>query len=204
MAGRNEENDLEKFLQNVDEISELIEGLSSEDLDVRQRAVSKADERISAISEKGVQDEEGCRTLLNRTVINISPDPHPPVPELQNREMNKDGFLAFMEKDAKERAEKRKHNTALANALKEMGNKAFAKGDYEDAIQRYSEGLDRLRDMEVLYTNRAQAYIKLEKYQDAVSDCEWALKARQCYKKILEMDPKWEKMIKDYTNQSGQ
>ncbi|XP_029429057.1 tetratricopeptide repeat protein 12-like isoform X3 [Rhinatrema bivittatum] len=202
MAGRNEENDLEKFLQNVDEISELIEGLSSEDLDVRQRAVSKADERISAISEKGVQDEEGCRTLLNRTVINISPDPHPPVPELQNREMNK--------------------------ALKEMGNKAFAKGDYEDAIQRYSEGLDRLRDMEVLYTNRAQAYIKLEKYQDAVSDCEWALKcneksikarvhmgkaylglkdyskARQCYKKILEMDPKWEKMIKDYTNQSGQ
>lgn len=41
-------------------------------------------------------------------------------------------------------------------ALKEKGNKAFAKGDYAAAILSYSEGLDKMKDMKVLYTNRAQ------------------------------------------------
>lgn len=41
-------------------------------------------------------------------------------------------------------------------ALKEKGNEAFARGDYETAILCYSEGLEKLKDMQVLYTNRAQ------------------------------------------------
>nr|XP_033774347.1 tetratricopeptide repeat protein 12 [Geotrypetes seraphini] len=227
MALNKEEKDLEKFLQDVDEITELIQGLSSEDPHVRQKAASKTDERTSGIGKEGIQEDEGCQTRLNRTVINSSPSYQPlhTAPEPQKMELNKDSFLEYVEKDAKERAERRKQNTVLANALKEMGNKAFARGDYETAVQKYTEGLDKLRDIEVLYTNRAQAYIKLEKYQDAVTDCEWALKcndksikacvhmgkaylglkdyfmARQCYQKILEMDPKREKMIKDYINQ---
>lgn len=44
-----------------------------------------------------------------------------------------------------------------------MGNEAFAKGDYETAVQRYSEGLEKLRDMQVLYTNRAQVCTVQEK-----------------------------------------
>ncbi|XP_030076910.1 tetratricopeptide repeat protein 12 [Microcaecilia unicolor] len=227
MAVNKEEKDFEKFLQDVDEISELIQGLSSEDPDVRQKAVSETDKRILAVDKEGIQEVEGCRTSLNRIVINSLPSDQPLhlAPEPQKMDMNKDSFLAFVEKDAKERAERRKQNTMLANALKEMGNEAFSRGDYETAVQRYSEGLDKLRDIEVLYTNRAQAYIKLEKYEDAITDCEWALrcndksikarvhmgkaylalkdyfKARQCYQKILEMDPKREKMIKDYINQ---
>lgn len=41
-------------------------------------------------------------------------------------------------------------------ALKEKGNEAFVKGDYETAILCYSEGLGKLKDMKELYTNRAQ------------------------------------------------
>lgn len=41
-------------------------------------------------------------------------------------------------------------------ALKEQGNEAFRAGDFPLAIQRYSEGLQRLRDKQELYTNRAQ------------------------------------------------
>lgn len=41
-------------------------------------------------------------------------------------------------------------------ALKEKGNEAFVKGDYEAAILCYTEGLGKLKDMKVLYTNRAQ------------------------------------------------
>uniref|UniRef100_A0A8D2PTD8 Uncharacterized protein n=1 Tax=Zosterops lateralis melanops TaxID=1220523 RepID=A0A8D2PTD8_ZOSLA len=66
------------------------------------------------------------------------------------------GFLATLEKDAKERAQRRRRNDQLANALKEQGNEAFRAGDFALAIQRYSEGLNKLRDKQELYTNRAQ------------------------------------------------
>lgn len=133
--------------------------------------------------------------------------------------------MASMEKDAKERAKRRRENKVLADALKEKGNEAFVRGDYETAILLYSEGLEKLKDMKVLYTNRAQAYIKLGDYQRALVDCDWALKcdekctkayfhmgkahlalknysvARECYQKILEINPQLQTQVKDYLNQ---
>lgn len=46
--------------------------------------------------------------------------------------------------------------TPVLTALKEKGNAAFVRGDYEGAVHCYSEGLEKLKDMKVLYTNRAQ------------------------------------------------
>ncbi|KFO86018.1 Tetratricopeptide repeat protein 12, partial [Buceros rhinoceros silvestris] len=136
-----------------------------------------------------------------------------------------DAFLAILEKDAKERAKQRKINEHLANALKEKGNDAFRKGDYVLAIQRYTEGLEKLRDKQELYTNRAQAYLKLHEYEKAIGDCEWALKcndncikawflmgkahlalqhyseSRQCYEKILQIDPQKKSLFKDCVNE---
>ncbi|NXE10516.1 TTC12 protein, partial [Lophotis ruficrista] len=136
-----------------------------------------------------------------------------------------DGFLAILEKDAKERAKRRKRNEHLANALKEKGNDAFRKGDYVMAIQRYTEGLGKLKDKQELYTNRAQAYLKTQEYAKAIGDCEWALKcnnkcvkayflmgkahlalqhyseSRQCYEKILQIDPQKESLFKDCMNE---
>ncbi|ELW64259.1 Tetratricopeptide repeat protein 12 [Tupaia chinensis] len=80
--------------------------------------------------------------------------------------------LQFMEEDQEE-----------DQSLKEQGNEAFVKGDFETAIVRYSEGLEKLKDMKVLYTNRAQAYIKLGDYQKALVDCDWALKCDEKYTK---------------------
>ncbi|NXN30807.1 TTC12 protein, partial [Nycticryphes semicollaris] len=134
-------------------------------------------------------------------------------------------FLAILEKDAKERAKRRKRNEHLANALKEKGNYAFRKGDYVVAIQRYTEGLEKLKDKQELYTNRAQAYLKIQEYEKAIGDCEWALKcndkcikayflmgkahlalkhyseSRLCYKKILQIDPQKESLFKDCMNE---
>ncbi|EDL95444.1 tetratricopeptide repeat domain 12, isoform CRA_b [Rattus norvegicus] len=145
---------------------------------------------------------------------------------LQNaNEMNPDAFLASVEKDAKERAKRRRENRVLADALKEKGNEAFVKGDYETAIFFYSEGLGKLKDMKVLYTNRAQAYIKLGDYQKALVDCDWALKcdenctkayfhmgkahlalknyskSKECYQKIGEINPKLKAQVKEHLNQ---
>uniref|UniRef100_A0A2I3GEX3 Tetratricopeptide repeat protein 12 n=1 Tax=Nomascus leucogenys TaxID=61853 RepID=A0A2I3GEX3_NOMLE len=219
-----QEKDLQKFLKNVDEISNLIQEMNSDDPVVQQKAVLETEKRLLLMEED--QEEDECRTTLNKTMIS------PPQTAMKSaEEINSEAFLASVEKDAKERAKRRRENKVLADALKEKGNEAFAEGNYETAILYYSEGLEKLKDMKVLYTNRAQAYMKLEDYEKALVDCEWALKSfsfmqcdekctkayfhmgkanlalknysvsRECYKKILEINPKLQTQVKDYLNQ---
>ncbi|KAM3920953.1 tetratricopeptide repeat protein 12 [Leptodactylus fuscus] len=215
-----DDQNLEKFLKEVDEISDILQSLNSEDTSSQERAILRADQKLAILKDKE-ENQDGIRIKTDRTLLNKSPNS-----TLSSKsEMSQDNFISILEKDASERAEKRRQNKALANALKDKGNEAFAKGDYETAIQHYSEGLEKLKDMQVLYTNRAQAYIKLEKYQNAISDCEWALKcdencvkayvhmgkanlglknykeARKCYKKITDIDFSKEKLVKGYLNQ---
>ncbi|NWT13557.1 TTC12 protein, partial [Vireo altiloquus] len=111
--------------------------------------------------------------------------------------------------------------------LKEKGNEAFREGDFALAIQRYTEGLEKLRDKQELYTNRAQAYLKLHEYEKAISDCEWALKCnkncvkayflmgkahlalqhfsecRQCYEKMLQIDPQKENLFRGCVSEAS-
>ncbi|XP_070128886.1 tetratricopeptide repeat protein 12 isoform X1 [Equus caballus] len=199
-------------------VSNLIQEMNSDDPAVREKAVLETEKRLLFTGEDEEEDE--CRTTLNKTMI--SP---PKAPTKSADEINSEAFLASMEKDAKERAKRRRENKVLADALKEKGNEAFVRGDYETAILLYSEGLEKLKDMKVLYTNRAQAYIKLGDYQKALVDCDWALKcdekctkayfhmgkahlalknysvARECYQKILEINPQLQTQVKDYLNQ---
>nr|XP_009942957.1 PREDICTED: tetratricopeptide repeat protein 12 [Opisthocomus hoazin] len=193
----------------------LVQGLNSPDPVVKEKATAEAETRLH---EQETSMEEESKTAVNRTVINTR--------DMANAEtVNADGFLATLEKDAKERAERRKRNEQLANALKEEGNNAFRKGDYVIAIQRYTEGLEKLKDKQELYTNRAQAYLKMHEYGKTIGDCEWALKcnenyikayflmgkahlalkhyseSRQCYEKILEIDPRKESLFKDCMNE---
>uniref|UniRef100_A0A8C4LAY3 Tetratricopeptide repeat protein 12 n=1 Tax=Equus asinus TaxID=9793 RepID=A0A8C4LAY3_EQUAS len=199
-------------------VSNLIQEMNSDDPAVREKAVLETEKRLLFTGED--QEEDECRTTLNKTMI--SP---PKAPTKSADEINSEAFLASMEKDAKERAKRRRENKVLADALKEKGNEAFVRGDYETAILLYSEGLEKLKDMKVLYTNRAQAYIKLGDYQKALVDCDWALKcdekctkayfhmgkahlalknysvARECYQKILEINAQLQTQVKDYLNQ---
>uniref|UniRef100_A0A8C8S5Z9 Uncharacterized protein n=1 Tax=Pelusios castaneus TaxID=367368 RepID=A0A8C8S5Z9_9SAUR len=96
-----------------------------------------------------------------------------------------DSFMAVLEQDAKERAKRRKKNERLANALKEKGNDAFSKGEYATAIQRYTEGLEKQKDMQVLYTNRAQ--VSVEKF---ATDIFWPMRIicnEKCIKAYFHM-----------------
>ncbi|XP_053729658.1 tetratricopeptide repeat protein 12 [Synchiropus splendidus] len=204
--------DFESFLQNVDKISDLVKDLSSTRAEVRQKALQKADQHLA--------DLDGpCRTKLNRTAINTKP---PSCNSTSKFEESADNFMKIMEKDIEDRKKMRKAKEEKATALKEEGNKAFAQDDYERAVEHYSAGLAHARDMQQLYTNRAQAYIKLRKYKEAISDCEWAIKcnerctkaylhmgkahlalksydeARSCFEKIVEIEPKWETKMQEH------
>ncbi|XP_041665479.1 tetratricopeptide repeat protein 12 [Cheilinus undulatus] len=204
--------DFDGFLENVDKISELVKDLNSSNVELQQEAMEKADCLITAM-------EEPFKTKVNKTKINTNP-PLQPSLSLQNESTER--FMKIMEWDAEERSKRRAKKERKAAALKEKGNEAFAQGDYETAVKYYSDGLEELRDMWPLYTNRAQAYIKLGKYEDAISDCEWALrcnekcvkayllmgkaylaskkydKSKSCFKKITEIEPWREKMVQEY------
>ncbi|XP_005030951.1 tetratricopeptide repeat protein 12 isoform X1 [Anas platyrhynchos] len=212
-----QEEDFQRFLRRVDDITNLLQDLNSPDPAVKENAIAETEKRLR---EQEAGKEEESKTTVNRTVINTRAS------DVSTAEaVNPDGFLAALEKDAKERAKRRKRNERLANALKEKGNDAFRKGDYDTAIQRYTEGLEKLKDKQELYTNRAQAYLKTHEYEKAIGDCEWALKcsekcikayflmgkahlalkhyseSRQCYQKMLEIDPQKESLFKDCINE---
>ncbi|XP_045930581.1 tetratricopeptide repeat protein 12 isoform X3 [Micropterus dolomieu] len=248
--------DIESFLKNVDKISELVNDLKCSDVEVQQKAIKKADCYIAAL-------DEPCMTKVNKTTINTSP-PLQSSLSLQNE--SPENFMKIMERDAEDRRLRRVAQAQKATALKDKGNEAYTQGNYETAVKYYSDGLTELRDMQPLYTNRAQtsqgnlrgcqlgtlisilwshaikliatinmspskdtvcsvAYIKLGKYKEAISDCEWALKcqercikaylhmgkaylalkkyneSRNCFEKIVEIEPGREKMVKEYLTQ---
>ncbi|XP_005720901.1 tetratricopeptide repeat protein 12 [Pundamilia nyererei] len=208
--------DIESFLKNVDEISQLVEDLRSCDAEAQQKAMEKADCYITSLAEP-------CRTKINKMTVNTNPLPLPPsiTPQTETPE----NFIKIMEMDAEERRVRKAANAKKAIAFKDKGNEAYAQEDYETAVKYYSDGLAEIKDMQPLYTNRAQAYIKLGKYNEAVSDCEWALKcnercikaylhmgkaylglkkyneARGCFEKIQEIQPGKEKIVKEYLTQ---
>jgi DnaJ family protein C protein 7 len=92
---------------------------------------------------------------------------------------------------------------------KEEGNAAFKAKDYRKAIELYGEALavdPNNKDMNSkILQNRAQAYINLKEYDNAVNDCTEALRLDPSYTKAQKMRAKahggagnWEEAVRDY------
>lgn len=62
-----------------------------------------------------------------------------------------------------------------ASELKDSGNAAFRKGNYDAAESFYSRAIQQSPQNPVLYTNRAQARLRLSRWSDAIADCYAAL-----------------------------
>src|SRR5579871_4401594 len=59
----------------------------------------------------------------------------------------------------------------LAEQLKEKGNLHFKQGEYEDAISLYSQAISKNPSNPLLYTNRANARLKVKQWDEVISDC---------------------------------
>ncbi|XP_067935287.1 tetratricopeptide repeat protein 12-like isoform X2 [Watersipora subatra] len=174
---------LEGFLGNVDKISELIKNLNSENESERDKAMADADGFLQSSSVKALKKPAPDRTGVNRTVINRA-SPNDTVTTDQ------EAFMKAMEKDVEERTERKRKAKGEASVYKNKGNEAFKAEDYEKAVQLYSKGLDILKDFKELWTNRAQAYIKLARYEEARSDCDWAQRCDPNYIKAYVLEAK--------------
>ena len=102
-------------------------------------------------------------------------------PHFTGDAMDSAAFMAAMEEDCRERAERRKRYEKEAEQQKLLGNKQFTEGNYEKAVEFYTNALNEVRDWTILWTNRAQAYIKLGNFE--VSFTSVRLSVQLCIKK---------------------
>ncbi|XP_014673978.1 PREDICTED: stress-induced-phosphoprotein 1-like [Priapulus caudatus] len=61
--------------------------------------------------------------------------------------------------------------TQESRRFKDFGNNAFFKKDYSKALHRYTDAIELNPFNHIVYGNRAQVYIEMEKYSSARSDC---------------------------------
>ncbi|XP_078659346.1 tetratricopeptide repeat protein 12-like [Branchiostoma floridae x Branchiostoma belcheri] len=215
------EGELDKFLQNVDDIQSIIKGMASGDAEAQQKACQAADEKLGKIRKTPVDNTGVNRTVINQRAFNEMDTEQQQQPGTPG-EMGQEAFMDFIEKDAAERAARKKEQRKEATVLKDQGNAAFKSGDFQTAVDFYTQGLEKLKDFKELWTNRAQAYIKLGQYDEALSDCDWAMrcdekyvkayihkgralvakkeydKALETYQEALKIDPKQEKTVNAY------
>ena len=76
-----------------------------------------------------------------------------------------------MEQDFKDRAQRRRNDKTVADALRLKGNEAMKRGLYKSAKHHYTQAFESRKDLLAVYTNRALCAIKLEDMQLAIDDC---------------------------------
>ena len=73
------------------------------------------------------------------------------------------------------RSEKEKR-ARLSEEFKHLGNKSFQDEKFTEAEELYTSAILQSDENPLLFTNRAQARIKLRRFNDAIDDCKMALK----------------------------
>ncbi|XP_067008991.1 tetratricopeptide repeat protein 12 [Anabrus simplex] len=166
------EEEFNNFLQKVDEVGSIINGLCSKNPQELEKAKCKAD---ILLSDDKVFDEESLKVKLDKTVINKRSSSETP----GGPEMSPDAFMAYAEKDAKERAEARRENKRIADGFTKKANTAFREGDYDKALDLYTKAIEAKRDSWLLYSNRALTYLRLGLYNRTIEDCDNVIKLNE-------------------------
>ena len=64
---------------------------------------------------------------------------------------------------------------SLAMKLKAQGTQAFKNEKYEEALKLYTQAIENCSDSNMLFTNRASCLNAMERYEEAIVDCDKAL-----------------------------
>ncbi|KAG9279522.1 sperm-associated antigen 1A-like [Astyanax mexicanus] len=130
--------------------------------------------------------------------------PEIPVVPLSAQQHRRDEPSAEVLQARAARAEQEKARQAEARftLLKQEGNDMVKKGQFESAIEKYSECL-KIKSSECsIYTNRAICYLRLDQYAEAKQDCDTALQMEPTNKKAFYRRALAHKGLKDYLSAS--
>ncbi|XP_022603320.1 sperm-associated antigen 1A-like [Seriola dumerili] len=87
--------------------------------------------------------------------------------------------------------------------LKQKGNDLVKKGQFQEALEKYSECLTIKPDECALYTNRAICFLKLNHFKEAKQDCDSALQLEPGNKKAFYRRALAYKGLQDYLSASS-
>uniref|UniRef100_A0A3Q2P463 Sperm associated antigen 1a n=1 Tax=Fundulus heteroclitus TaxID=8078 RepID=A0A3Q2P463_FUNHE len=87
--------------------------------------------------------------------------------------------------------------------LKHEGNSLVKNGQYQEALEKYSECLSVKSDECAVYTNRAICFLKLRRYEEAKQDCDSALQLDPANKKAFYRRALAFKGLQDYLSASS-
>ena len=76
-----------------------------------------------------------------------------------------------------------------AEELKDLGNKAFATGKFQEAIEHFTEAISLDSKNHVLFSNRSAAYASLGKYHEARTDAEKTVSLKGDWAKVVSLSP---------------
>eukprot|EP01028_Stygiella_incarcerata_P002780 TRINITY_DN1527_c0_g1_i2.p1 TRINITY_DN1527_c0_g1~~TRINITY_DN1527_c0_g1_i2.p1 ORF type:complete len:721 (-),score=203.09 TRINITY_DN1527_c0_g1_i2:188-2350(-) len=158
--------EFEDFLRKVDDVDKIISGLVDgsippESVDVDSFVKKKTSKTASPKSSEGYTEEKIAENAEKMEEAQRSrPDP----------------FFDAIQRDAEERAAKRRENHAQADALKVEGNALFSAGDYEAASKCYKKGLEIAKDHISCRLNLCQTDIRLLNFEEGLNDADEALR----------------------------
>ncbi|XP_037329966.2 sperm-associated antigen 1A [Pungitius pungitius] len=99
--------------------------------------------------------------------------------------------------------EEARRKDACFAVLKREGNDLVKKGNFEEALQKYSECLALKPDECALYTNRAICLLRLNRFEEAKQDCDSALQMEPDNKKAFYRRALAYKGLQDYLSASS-
>jgi len=85
--------------------------------------------------------------------------------------------------EGKEEQKERTKIESQSNIKKHNGNKAFFKGNYEVAIQRFTEAIELTPENHILYSNRAACYLKIGDWEKALEDSTRCIELKEDFAK---------------------
>ncbi|XP_032593227.1 tetratricopeptide repeat protein 12 isoform X2 [Drosophila grimshawi] len=91
-------------------------------------------------------------------------------------------FMRQLDQSDEERVKTRIERERVANNFRRLGNAAYRRNQFKNAIEMYTKGLEYINNTPVLYINRACCNIKLRNFKIAIIDCDYILRV---------LDPKY-------------
>jgi stress-induced-phosphoprotein 1 len=69
--------------------------------------------------------------------------------------------------------------------LKKKGNEEFKNKNFESAIEYYTQAMSIEPQNHILFSNRAQAFLKLQRFEDALVDIQKTIEINPTFIKVL-------------------
>ncbi|XP_037730691.1 tetratricopeptide repeat protein 12 [Drosophila subpulchrella] len=172
----------ERFLDSestVEEVVKLLENLQvpKDDEDDQQDKVEK-DTKPSIVTEENfiITARTNATPVISATKDTASRDKSKPRTFSRlDRSKDRYPFMRQVEMDLDQRSKARLERERVAQNFRKLGNAEYRKGDYESAMQMYTEAIENIRDSHILYINRALCFIKSGKFKRGIVDCDFVL-----------------------------